>query len=202
MNASPFSNQSPFASTPWLTGIDGTNTTAAGNQVFVAGGRVESFGDVRNAEAVSLMPGPPGSPGSPGLRGPQGLPGDPGGPPGPPGDPGPAGPPGPSEGPPGPQGEPGPPGPKDSVVQTASGIYAFACVEGARPWFIDIVPAGSEARQKFQDATEGEEMRFSSQCGKFDLVFRIRRGYGDWLMPTKNTEQMVRANHFWSQAFV
>jgi hypothetical protein len=33
-------------------------------------------------------------------------------------------------------------------------------------------------------------------------VFSVRRGFNDWHMPEKTTEQMSRANHFWSQAFV
>lgn len=145
-------------------------------------------------------PGPDGDPGpigDPGPLGDPGPPGDPGGPPGPPGPTGPDGPNGP-DGPPGPE---GPPGPKDSVVSTSEGIYAFAVTEGARPWFIDIVLAGEDTDAKFNAATCEETARFRSECGRFDLVFAIQSKFPDWRMPDKTEAQMVKANHFWGQAF-
>ena len=204
MNASPFSNQSPFASTPWITGVNGTNTTAVGNQVLVSSPQMgQQGGAVDLGGAVISTPGPKGDPGNPGGEGPPGSVGPPGaqgdkGDKGDKGDPGPVGP----KGDQGDQGEPGPPGPKDSVVQTDSGIYAFACIEGTRPWFVDVVPVGVQTSRKYFDATCTKETRFLSQCGEFELVFAVRKGFTDWYMPEKTTEQMSRANHFWSQAFV
>ena len=123
-------------------------------------------------------------------------PGSPGGP----GEPGPPGPDGPST--PGPPGPPGPPGdPKDSVVSTAEGIYAFAVTEGARPWFLDIVPAGEDTDAKFNAATCEETARFRSECGRFDLVFAIQAAFPDWRMPDKTESQMTKAQTFWRQAF-
>ena len=162
------------------------------------------------------LEGPTGSPGNPGLiglegpTGPSGPNGDPGptgdpGPEGPPGGPGPPGPPGPGSpgdpGPTGPEGPPGPPGPKDSVVSTSAGIYAFAVTEGARPWFIDIVPSEEDTDHKFSAATLGEAARFRSVCGKFDLVFAVQAEYPDWRMPEKTESQMQSARSFWNQAF-
>ena len=190
-----YSNQSPFAAKPWLVGLGGAQATEIGNQQYVTAAANAGRGRGREQYgSVVSEPGPKGNPGTPGTNGTNGNDGNPGAD-GAPGVPGP-------KGDMGPQGEPGPPGPKDSVVQTPSGIYAFACVEGARPWFIDIVESGAHTRQKFHDATEIEEVRFKSECGKFDLVFAVRRGMNEWLMPEKTTEQMARANHFWSQAFV
>ncbi len=128
--------------------------------------------------------------GAPGTNGSTGLPGGPGGPgpPGPTGNPGNAGPPGKAS-------------PKDSVVQTSEGIYAFAVVEGARPWFIDIIPAGTEPDAKFLAAVTGELVRFNSKCGKFDLVLGVQAEYPDWRMPDKTLQQKQKANAFWNQAF-
>jgi hypothetical protein len=199
-----YSNQSPFAAKPWLVGLGGAQATEIGNQQYVTAAANAGRGRGREQYgSVVSEPGPPGNPGSPGANGTNGTDGTPGtnGNPGNPGTPGLNGEPG-DPGPVGEPGLPGPPGPKDSVVQTPSGIYAFACVEGARPWFIDIVESGARTRQKFHDATEVDEVRFKSECGKFDLVFAVRRGMNEWLMPEKTTEQMARANHFWSQAFV
>lgn len=150
-------------------------------------------------------PGPAGDPGDPGPIGPNGNPGSPGDPgtpgnPGNPGDPGSPGPPG-EPGPSGPQGEPGPPGPKDSVVRTSEGIYAFAVTEGARPWFIDIVPAGEKLEKKFAAAICEETARFRSTCGSFDLVFGVQNEYPNWRLPEKTGEQMQKARQFWNQAF-
>jgi len=177
-----------------LTGLGGVEATTAGNQSYVLGPQrgvtqrlPQDFGGVIGDGLV----GPKGDPGDPGSNGDPGDPGTPGNP----GDPG-------TPGGPGPKGDPGDPGPKDSVVQTQSGIYAFACTEGTRPWFIDIVPTGKQTSQKFFDATCTKETRFLSACGEFELVFAVRQGFNDWYMPEKTTEQMARANHFWSQAFV
>jgi hypothetical protein len=206
----PLSNQSPFASTPWVTGVDGVNTTNLGNQVVVSPTRGTFGGGSsggRGRTGSNGLPGNPGEPGLPGPPGPEGGPPGPDGPPGPEGPPGPIGPSGPTgpEGPigePGQDGGPGPPGPKDSVVQTASGIYAFACVEGTRPWFIDMVKAGAQTSQKYFDATCTKEVRFRSECGELDLVFSVRRGFDGWFMPEKTPDEMSRANNFWSQAFI
>lgn len=145
----------------------------------------------------STVPGPPGDPGTPGVDGGPGPPGDPSTVPGPPGDPGSPGSPG-AVGPTGPQGIPGP---KDSVVQTAEGIYAFAVTEGARPWFIDVIPAGTQPSVKFLAAIGGESARFISKCGKFELVLGVQVAYPDWYMPDKTLQQKLKANNFWNQAF-
>lgn len=148
-------------------------------------------------------PGAPGEPGGPGPTGDPGSPGSPGPPgepsttPGPPGDPGSPGEPGPA-GPTGPTGEPGP---KDSVVQTSEGIYAFAVTEGARPWFIDVVPAGAEPDAKFLAAISRETARFVSKCGKLELVLGVQAAFPDWRMPDKTLTQKQKANAFWNQAF-
>jgi hypothetical protein len=189
------SNQSPFATNNLLTGLGGLDATTVGNQSFVVarpqGGGKGGFGGYGTMVGGEGLVGPKGDPGDPGDPGANGDPGDPGlnGDPGFPGEPG-------------PKGDPGDPGPKDSVVQTNSGIYAFACTEGTRPWFIDIVPTGKQTSQKFFDATCTKETRFLSACGEFELVFAVRQGFNEWYMPEKTTEQMARANHFWSQAFV
>ena len=73
--------------------------------------------------------------------------------------------------------------------------------EGTRPWLIDIVSAGEDTDAKFNAATCEETARFRSECGRFDLVFAIQAKFPDWRMPDKTEAQMVKANHFWGQAF-
>jgi hypothetical protein len=99
-------------------------------------------------------------------------------------------------------GDPGPPGPKDSVVSTSEGIYAFAVTEGTRPWFLDIVPAGTSLEKRYSAAICEETARFRSTCGSFDLVFGIQADYPDWHLPSKTEEQMNAAKSFWNQAFI
>lgn len=86
-------------------------------------------------------------------------------------------------------------------MSTSAGIYAFAVTEGARPWFIDIVPSEEDTDHKFSAATLGETARFRSVCGKFDLVFAVQAEYPDWRMPEKTESQMQSARSFWNQAF-
>ncbi len=185
-----YASQSPFAAKPWAVGLQGMQVNEVGNQSFVVPPQEREFALPQDMP-FGMGEGEQGAPGIPGADGANGAQGDPG-------EPGPKG----DKGDTGSQGEPGPPGPKDSVIQTRSGIYAFACTEGTRPWFIDIVPTGEKTSQKFFDATGTKEIRFNSSCGEFELVFAVRRGFNDWYMPEKTTEQMARANHFWSQAFV
>lgn len=146
--------------------------------------------------------GPRGPTGPQGVAGPTGSPGTPGspGPTGPAGPTGPPGPPGPT-GPIGQQGPTGPPGPKDSVVQTELGRFALACLEGTRPYFLEVLPSGDRISEKFSSATEGREFRFSSVAGDCDLVLRLRKGYGDWEMPEKSEDEMKKSWQFWGQAF-
>lgn len=195
---------SPFAMRPWTRAFAGIGVDQSRDGKTVIVGELPKA-TVQTATVMesSLGPqgaqgpqGPAGSPGDPGPTGPEG----PTGPSGPNGDPGPTGDPGP-EGPPGGPGPPGPPGPKDSVVSTSAGIYAFAVTEGARPWFIDIVPSGEDTDHKFSAATLGETARFRSVCGKFDLVFAVQAEYPDWRMPEKTESQMQSARSFWNQAF-
>jgi len=209
MNASPFSNQSPFASTPWITGIDGTNTTAVGNQVLVSGGRTDNFGDLQPSGSTVTLPGPsgsPGNPGSPGSNGTPGLPGppgDPGGPPGLPGDPGNPGDPG-GVGSPGSPGLPGPPGPpgepgKEAIVKNDLGVYAFACIEGTGVWFMELVKRGHPTSPRFDAATEGGQIRFASQDGGYELALAVRKGFGDWHMPDRTIEQYEANRYNWGR---
>lgn len=195
---------SPFAMRPWTRAFAGIGVDQSRDgKTVIVGQLPRATVETATVMESSLGPqgaqgpqGPAGSPGDPGPTGPEG----PTGPSGPNGDPGPTGDPGP-EGPPGGPGPPGPPGPKDSVVSTSAGIYAFAVTEGARPWFIDIVPSGEDTDHKFSAATLGETARFRSVCGKFDLVFAVQAEYPDWRMPEKTESQMQSARSFWNQAF-
>ena len=195
---------SPFAMRPWTRAFAGIGVDQSRD------GKTVIVGELPKAtvQTATVMESSLGPQGAQGPQGPAGSPGDPGliglegptGPSGPNGDPGPTGDPGP-EGPPGGPGPRGPPGPKDSVVSTSAGIYAFAVTEGARPWFIDIVPSGEDTDHKFSAATLGETARFRSVCGKFDLVFAVQAEYPDWRMPEKTESQMQSARSFWNQAF-
>lgn len=167
---------SPFAMRPWTRAFAGIGVDQSRDGKTVIVGQLPRA-TVETATVMESSLGPPGPAGSPGDPGPEGPPGGPG-PPGPPG-----------------------PGPKDSVVSTSAGIYAFAVTEGARPWFIDIVPSGEGTDHKFSAATLGEAARFRSVCGKFDLVFAVQAEYPDWRMPEKTESQMQSARSFWNQAF-
>jgi hypothetical protein len=95
----------------------------------------------------------------------------------------------------------GPTGPKDSIVETSEGIYAFACMEGTQPWFLELVDADDAPSRKFKAAIIPETLvRFSSACGEYDLLLAVRRGFETWEMPAKSRAQMKRAVTFWSQA--
>ena len=172
------------------------------------GSNARSLGTEYSGEYVSVgivgptvgVPGPtgpagaPGAAGAPGPTGPTGATGGPGpgGPDGQPGEPGPIG-------PDGPEGPIGPPGPKDSIVTTELGTYAFACTEGTRPWFIDVVPHGLMPSERFLAAVEERGIvRFPGLS--HDLVMGIRRGFADWVNPSKTEEQKQRADHFWGMA--
>lgn len=143
------------------------------------------------------VPGPPGAAGAPGAAGPPGATGPtgatggpgPGGPDGQPGEPGPIGPDGPE----------GPPGPKDSIISNELGTYAFACVEGTRPWFVDVVPHGQQASERFMAAVEMHGIVRITGLSH-DVIFGVRRGYASWRNPDKTTDQKQRADNFWGQA--
>lgn len=170
-------------------------------QYLVAPKLEPTRGRTQEGGNASSNPGPPGAPGTPGQDGQQGNPGDPGAPgnpstvPGPPGDVG-------SPGAKGDPGDPGPPGPKDSIVKNHLGIYAFACAEGTQPWFFEIVKRGTRPTAKFTAAVEKSTMvTFKSTNGKKVLVFGIRKGYKQWISPSKTEWAMKQANAFWGLAF-
>jgi hypothetical protein len=155
-------------------------------------------------------PGATGPVGGPGTTGPAGGPGPVGGPgpiggTGPIGGPGPDGMPGPNGGT-GPAGGPGPigpTGPKGSFVKTDLGIYEFACIEGARPWFMDVIKAGSSLDPKFSAAIiDSTEVRFASLCGKFDIVLAVRREFPNWRLPESNDQQRRHSIKFWNGEYL
>ena len=100
-------------------------------------------------------------------------------------------------GPTGPRGETGPTGPKGSFVKTSLGIYEFACLEGARPWFCDIVPFGTPMREKFSAAITGQPIRFTSDDGKHTLVLGVRREFPKFDMPEASEEDRMKSIKFW-----
>lgn len=142
--------------------------------------------------------GPTGPTGSVGPTGPQGAQG-PAGPTGPTGAastvPGPAG-------PTGPQGAQGPTGPKGSFVRTSLGIYEFACIEGARPWFADVVECGQPLREKFGAAIDGPVMRFRSVNGKHDLLLGVRREFPNFDMPDGDEADLTTSRQFFAQEYI
>lgn len=139
-------------------------------------------------------PGPTGGVGPTGPRGPTGFPG-PTGPTGPQGNAGATG----HTGPTGPQ---GPTGPKGSFVRTSLGIYEFACLEGARPWFADVVQCGDPLREKFGAAISGPAMRFRSADGKHDLVLGVRREFPNFDMPDGDEDDLTTSRKFFGQEYI
>jgi len=174
--------------------------------------------------AASTLPGPtgprgapdglPGATGATGATGPRGTTGPRGvtgpmGPigPGPAGPTGPIGPIGPTgltglSGPTGTVGLTGPTGPKGSFVRTELGVYEFACIEGTKSWFADIIPAGDSLRTKFCAAITGEVIRFRDVTGQFELVLGVRREFPDFDMPEKSEAERLHSIAFWNQEYL
>ena len=152
--------------------------------------------------------GPTGPHGPTGPAGPTGPMGPSGGPIGPTGPQGPAGPTGPASivpGPTGPQGLQGPTGPagKGSFVKTTAGIYEYICIEGARPWWVDMVPTGAPLTPKFAASIEPDtETRFRSTDGSMELVFGIKTGFKNWYAADATEAQRDHAMKFWSQEYL
>jgi hypothetical protein len=85
-------------------------------------------------------------------------------------------------------------------VKTREGIYAFACAEGSRPWFFEVVPPGEDMSRKFLAAVEKTSLLTFTADQGHKLVMGIRRGFMSWNLPEKTAKEMKRANDFWSQA--
>lgn len=143
-------------------------------------------------------------PGPTGATGPTGPPSMVPGPTGPTGNQGPTGPTG-ARGPTGAAGatgQQGPTGPKGSFVRTSLGIYEFACIEGTKPWFADIVQCGDPLRERFGAAITGPVMRFRSVDGKHDLVLGVRREFPNFDMPEGDEDDLVKSRQFFSQEYI
>jgi hypothetical protein len=87
-------------------------------------------------------------------------------------------------------------------VKNAHGVYEFACIEGTRPWFCDIIPAGEPLAPKFAAATTNIFSRFRSVCGNFDLVFAVRGEFPSWYLPEASDEQRKHSIAFWAQEYM
>lgn len=153
----------------------------------------ERVQDGNTGSGVTGPRGPTGSQGPTGAQGPTGNAG-------PTGARGPTG----MAGPTGPQGQQGPTGatgPKGSFVKTDMGIYEFACVEGARPWFMDVVPHGSPLREKFKAAITGEPLIFTSTSGDYDLILGVRREFPTFDMPEGSEADRLTSVRFFNQEY-
>ena len=192
----PLSNQSPFASTPWVTGVDGVNTTNLGNQVVVSPMRGAVGGGSRGRVGANGLPGLDGDRGPTGPQGAQG----PTGPRGATGERGPTGAAGPTgnDGEIGPTGPRGPTGSKEAIVKNNLGVYAFACVEGTGVWFLELVKRGEPTSPRFDEATEGGQIRFLSQDGRHELALATRKGFSGWNMPDRSIQEYEANRHNWS----
>jgi len=93
-------------------------------------------------------------------------------------------------------------GPKGSFVNTSLGIYEFACIEGSRPWFADIVECGQPLREKFGAAISGPVVRFRSVDGKHDLVLGVRREFPNFDMPEGDEDDLKTSRGFFNQEYV
>ena len=101
----------------------------------------------------------------------------------------------------GPTGDKGPTGPKGSFVKNRFGVYEFACIEGAQPWFMDILPVGYGDAQ-FDAAVIGQVIKFRSECGKFSLKFAVRSEFPDWRMPSGTDEQRDHSIAMWNKEYL
>lgn len=129
--------------------------------------------------------GPQGDPGDVGVQGTQGLQGAQGEQ---------------VTGPQGDEGDQGVAGAKDSVVSTRFGIYKFACLEGARAWFVDIAGIGVN-RDRFEAATRNaSRAEFRSVDGRHKLTFAVRNEFPEFDMPQSTEKQRNHSIRFWNQA--
>lgn len=88
-------------------------------------------------------------------------------------------------------------------MKTGAGIYEYICIEGARPWWVDMVPAGGALSDKFRASIIPEtETRFASTDGRMELVFGIKTGFGNWYLADASEEQRDHAMKFWSQEYL
>lgn len=224
----PFATQSLFVQRPWQTGSKGIVMTRAGTQEVMQGLRGNPV-VMPQRSAQSFTVGPPGVTGSTGPNGVTGTPGGDGnpglpgatGPVGPGGLPGVTGPTGPG-GPPGDLGTTGPPGPseKDSVVATEKGNFAFACMEGARPYLTDVMTAHSgmhPLRRGLIESTvegsltvltvspsaavsiEGDELVVQGEGQVTVMVGGIHKSFPNWDMPIMSDSQRELSIAFWNQ---
>jgi len=138
--------------------------------------------------------GPIGATGPRGATGPVG----PTGPRGPTGLMGPTG----TAGLPGASGPIGPTGPKGSFVKTRLGIYEFACIEGTKAWFADVIEAGEKLRDKFEAATKGITYRFPTSDRRHELVLRANKRFPGFDMPMSTKEQYAHSAKFWNQEYL
>jgi len=184
--------QSPFAAKPWTVGLNGVNATRVGNQEFVEmKARGERRGGSGSSDGFIPEQGPRGPSGAPGSVGPTGLRG-------PTGERGPTGLQGPT-GLAGATGAQGPTGSKEAIVRNNLGIYAFACVEGTGVWFMELVQRGSPTSPRFDEATEGGQIRFLSTDSRFELALATRKGFGAWHMPDRTLEEYEANRHNWTK---
>lgn len=148
----------------------------------------------------STVPGPTGPPSTiPGPTGPTGRSVT-----GPTGRTGPTGPASTVPGPTGaPSTVPGPTGPKGSFVKNKLGIYEFACIEGTRPWFVDIASIDKHSESpKFNAAVTGEKVTFKSECGGFRMTFAVRNEFPDWHMPEGTDDQRNHSVAMWNKEYL
>ena len=142
-------------------------------------------------------PGPTGTRGPTGITGPTGMRG-PTGTQGPTGLRGPTG----TQGSTGGRGPSGPTGPKGSFIRTQEGrFFEVACIEGAQPWCVDILPVGARD-ERFMAVTTGEAVKFRSVCGRFEMQVALNRNFKGWRLPEANEEQFVRSRDFWAQEYL
>jgi hypothetical protein len=101
----------------------------------------------------------------------------------------------------GPTGARGPTGPagKEAIVKNDLGIYAFACIEGTGVWFMELVKRGEPTSPRFDAATEGGQIRFSSQDGRYELALATRSGFGKWNMPDRTLDEYEANLHNWKR---
>lgn len=170
-------------------GAQGADSTVEGPQGDQGSqGAQGAQGSQGPAGADSDVEGPQGAQGAQGAQGGQGEQGSQG-----------------SQGPqgadsivPGPQGAEGPQGPKagDSIITNRFGTRSVGLCEGTEGQWFDVVPHGAALEPWFEECLV-QPVRFTSQCGKFDLVVGTPKHCNGWRMPRKSPEDAHRTMHLW-----
>lgn len=89
----------------------------------------------------------------------------------------------------------------DSVFETSAGYVAFALLEGARPFLLEIVAIDEEPSHKFLESVSQDfpVFRFADTLGKAHLLVGIQKNSEAWHMPLRPRWWFEKAKKLWAK---